>query len=709
MKQILQHLKTGRMELAEVPCPPVGPGQVLIRTTVSVISPGTEKMLIEFSKANLLQKARQQPDKVKQVLDKIKTDGLAPTLEAVFRKLDEPLPLGYCHAGVVVETGLGVADVQPGDRVISNGPHAEFTCIGRNLLARIPPNVPDEHAAFTVPAAIALQGIRLVAPTLGEKVCVFGMGLIGLLTVQLLRAGGCEVLAVDLNPRRLELARRFGAQTVDLSNGADPVSAARGWTAERGVDAAIIAASAKTDDIVHQAAEACRKRGRIVLVGVVGLNLRRSDFYEKELTIQVSCSYGPGRYDENYEQRGHDYPLGFVRWTEQRNFEAVLAAMAGGSLDVGPLVSHQFPFDEALKAYQTIEQDPAALGVVLRYGDSADRSAIVPVSQRPAAAAGKAVVGVIGAGNFAKAVLLPALAATGAELAWIADLNGPAARHAATKFSAENAACDYRPILNDARVHAVFIATGHHTHARLVCEALDAGKHVFVEKPLCLTRAELEEVEAAVRRHPSAILMVGFNRRFSPHTSRIRDLLTGRTAPLCMSMMVNAGPIPAEHWTQDPQRGGGRIIGEGCHFIDLLSCIAGAPVASVSAAMVGQGPAVRDDKTSILLTFADGSVGTINYFANGARDYPKELLEVFSDGRVLRLENFRVTRGYGFKGFKRFKTARQDKGHAAELARFIAAVEQGGEPPVPFAQIRNTTEASFAAVRSARERIVVVL
>ncbi len=306
-------------------------------------------------------------------------------------------------------------------------------------------------------------------------------------------------------------------------------------------------------------------------------------------------------------------------------------------------------------------------------------------------------------------MLLPSLAAGGAELAWIADLNGPAARHAAAKFSAENAASDYRPILNDGRVRAVFIATGHHTHARLVCEALDAGKHVFVEKPLCLTPAELDEVESAVRHHPSAILMVGFNRRFSPHTSKIRDLLTGRTAPLCMSMMVNAGPIPAEHWTQDPQRGGGRIIGEGCHFIDLLSCIAGAPVASVSAAMVGQGPAVRDDKMSILLTFADGSVGTVNYFANGARDYPKELLEVFSDGRVLRLENFRLTRGYGFKGFRRFKTARQDKGHAAELARFIAAVERGGEPPIPFAQIRNITEASFAAVRSARERVIVVL
>ena len=697
------------MELAEVPCPPVGRGQVLIQTRASLISAGTERMLVEFSKANLIQKARQQPDKVKQVLDKIKADGLLPTLETVFRKLDQPLPLGYCNAGVVLEAGQGVADLQPGDRVISNGNHAEVVCVPRNLVAKVPENVTDEQASFTVLSSIALQGVRLLGPCLGEKVMVFGMGLIGLITVQLLRASGCEVLGVDLNSQRLKLAEQFGAGTVDLSCGADPTEAARAWTTECGVDGVIITASAKTDEIMHQAAESCRKRGRIVLVGVVGLNLRRNDFYDKELTFQVSCSYGPGRYDESYEQGGHDYPPGYVRWTEGRNFAAILSAMSSGGLNVSPLITHRFKLDDTLQAYQTIEHDPSALGVVLQYGEQVNRSRIVTVSQCRTGATGKAVAGVIGAGNFSTAVLLPALARTGARLACIADLNGAAAKYAALKFGAEKAVTDYRQILDDKDVNTVFVVTSHNTHARFICEALNAGKHVFTEKPLCLNPAELEEIESAVRDHPSATLMVGFNRRFSPHTQRVKALLAGRSGPLCMNMTVNAGDIPASHWTQDPERGGGRIVGEGCHFIDLLSFIAASPIQSVSAAMVGQGPAVRDDKMSMVLEFADGSIGTVNYFANGARSYPKETLEIFSDGKVLRLENFRATYGFGFKGFKRFKTTRQDKGHAAEIAEMIRCVEQGGEPIIPFPQLRNATEASFAAMKSARESIRVTL
>jgi predicted dehydrogenase/NADPH:quinone reductase-like Zn-dependent oxidoreductase len=704
MKQILQNLKSGEMEIAEVPCAQPGRGQVLIQTRASLISAGTERMLVEFSKANLIQKARQQPDKVKQVLDKIKTDGLIPTLEAVFRKLDEPLPLGYCNAGVVLEVGPGITDLQPGDRVVSNGNHAEVVCVPRNLVAKIPENVSDEHAAFTVLAAIALQGVRLVRPTFGEKISVFGMGLIGLLTVQFLRASGCEVLAIDLNPQRLALAEKFGAKTADISNGGDPVAATRGFTSGQGIDASIITASAKTDEIMHQAAESCRKRGRIVLVGVVGLNLRRSDFYQKELTFQVSCSYGPGRYDESYEHGGHDYPAGFVRWTEGRNFEAVLSAISNGSLDLSPLVSHRFKLDDALKAYGVIENDPGALGVVLQYSGNVNRSSAVTVRQKTSATAGKAIVGVIGAGNFSKGVLLPALAKSGARLAYIADLNGAAAKQAAVKFEAQKAVSDYRQILDDKQVDAVFVITGHNTHARFICEALEAGKHVFVEKPLCLHETELDTIESAVCSHSSAILMVGFNRRFSPHTVKAVNLLAGRSVPLCMNMTVNAGEIPADHWVQDPERGGGRIVGEGCHFIDLLSFIADSPVKSVSAAMVGDGAAIRDDKMSIVLEFVDGSIGTVNYFANGAKSYPKEMLEIFSDGSVVRMENFRVTHGFGFKGFKRFKTSRQDKGHFAEVEAFIRRIEKGGEPLIPFSQLKNVTQASFAAVKSARER-----
>ena len=709
MKQILQHLRTGVMELADVPCPRPGRGQVLIRSRASLISAGTERMLVEFSQASLLQKARQQPDKVRQVLDKIRTDGLLPTLEAVFRKLDEPLPLGYCNAGVVLEVGPGVTDLSPGDRVVSNGNHAEVVCVPRNLCAKVPDNVPDEEAAFTVLAGVALQGVRLAQPTFGERFVVFGMGLLGLLTVQLLRANGCEVLAVDLDAGRLALAERFGARAVNVAAGGDPIAAAEAWTAGAGADGVIVTASAKSVDIMHQAATACRKRGRIVLVGVVGLALRRDDFYKKELTFQVSCSYGPGRYDEKYEQAGQDYPVGYVRWTERRNFEAVLGAMASGALRVKDIVTHRFPFDDALKAYERVQNDRAALGVVLEYPPEADLAQTVAVAasarqaKAPAAGAGgRVTVGVIGAGGFARGVLLPALAKAGARLAWVADLNGAAAQQSGAKFGAAQATSDYRRVLDDPAVQAVVVLVGHHLHARFVCEALAAGKHVFVEKPLAMNEEELAQVTRAAAAAPGRLLMLGFNRRFSAHIAKMRGLLAGRSEPLCMSMTVNGGAIPADHWTQDPERGGGRIVGEGCHFIDLLAHLAGARVEAVSAMMVGEGSAVRDDKTAILLRLADGSVGTVNYFSNGAKSYPKETLEVFSDGRVLRMENFRVTRGYGFQGFKKFKTFRQDKGHAAEVAAFLDRVARGGEPLISFGELANITLASLAAVASAR-------
>ena len=740
MKQVLQNVRTGEMRIAELPCPQAAPGSVLIRTRASLISAGTERMLVEFSRANLLQKARQKPEQVKLVLDMMRTNGILPTLEAVFNKLDEPLPLGYCNSGVVMDVGPGIHDIRKGDRVASNGPHAEIVCVPRNLCAKIPDSVTDEQAAFTVLASIALQGLRLAQPQLGEKFVVFGLGLVGLLTVQFLRANGCEVLGVDLNPERLKLAERFGARTVDLKAGADPGAAAEAWTNGKGVDGAIIAASAKTNAIVHQAATACRKRGRIILVGVVGLDLQRADFYEKELTFQVSCSYGPGRYDETYEQGGRDYPYGLVRFTEQRNFETVLDAIGGGALHVDDLITDRVIIADAVSAYEKLSDDPHALGVLLEYPGEPDRAPVIATARAPeaaAAAAGQAVVGVIGAGNFANTTLLPALSKTPARLVFVADLNAAAAEHAAAKYRFEKATTDHKALLNDPAVNTVFVVVGHHLHACFVQEALAAGKHVYVEKPLCLTEQELTEIEAtynsqlttrnlqlggnnaqpegtssalpvpdsAIRNPQSAILlMVGFNRRFSPHTAKMKDLLASRSGPLCMTMTVNAGELPPTHWTQDPERGGGRILGEGCHFIDLLAFLAGAPVTTVSAAMAGEGPAVREDKMSIVLTFADGSLGTVNYFANGAKSYPKEMLQVFSDNRVLTMQNFRRTRGYGFTGFKTFRTPRQDKGHNAEIAAFIDRIAAGGGPLIPFDELVNTTRASFAAVASARER-----
>ena len=696
-----------------MPCPQVGRGQILIQTRSSLISAGTERMLIEFSQANLIQKARQQPEKVKQVLEKMRTDGLMPTLDAVFRKLDEPLPLGYCNAGVVLEVGHGVHDIRQGDRVASNSPHAEIASVPRNLCAKIPDSVPDEEAAFTVLGSVALQGVRLALPTLGERFVVFGMGLLGLLTTQLLRASGCRVLAVDLSEERLKYAKEFGAKTVNIGAGGDPIAAVQAWTAGRGVDGAIITATAKTDAIIHQAAESCRKRGRIILVGVVGLNLRRDDFFEKELSFQVSCSYGPGRFDEKYEQEGQDYPEGYVRWTEERNFGAILEAIADGALNVKSLITHRFKLVEMVTAYDKIQNDSGALGVVLEYPTTVARTHSVRIEE-PEIGEGQldhrnhgehAVVGVIGAGNFAVSTILPAVRKTQARLKYVAGWrHGVAVQHAAKKFQAEQAVTEHRLLLEDPDVNTIFIITRHDTHAGLICETLRAGKHVFVEKPLCLTQQELQDIRELYTgldslRRPH--LMVGFNRRFSSHIVRAKELLEGRSEPLTMTMTVNAGPIPLDHWTQDPERGGGRIIGEACHFIDLFVHLTNAPVVRVAAMQVGDGTAVHEDKMSILLSFADGSVGSVHYFANGSKGFPKETLEVFSDGRVLRLENFRLTRGYGFKGFSKFKTRRQDKGHAAEIAQFIQLIDQGGRPLIQFKEIANVTEATLSAVEAA--------
>lgn len=703
MKQILQNLRTGQIEIADVPCPAIKPGYVLIKSRASLVSTGTERMLVDFGKANWINKARQQPEKVRQVWDKIRTDGLMPTMEAVFSKLDEPLPLGYCNAGVVLAVGSGVTDIQPGDRVANNGPHAEVVCVPRHLCAKIPGKLTDEEGAFVVLGSIALQGIRLAQPSLGEKFMVFGLGLIGLVTVQLLRANGCQVLAVDMDEKKLRFAESFGAQVIALENGVDPIMAARLWTSSKGVDGAIITAAARDDAILHQAAQSCRKRGRIILVGVVNLNLQRNDFYEKELTFQVSCSYGPGRYDEVYEQQGKDYPIGFVRWTEQRNFEAILEAMGAGHLRVTDFITHRVDFVDVVAAYDQTLHNSEGLGIIIHYPEKIDDSQTVSFNPKRIIASGDSSVGVIGAGNFARMILLPALAKSSAHLNIVADINGSAASYAARKYHFSQATTDHDLILNNKEIKTVFILVGHHLHARFVCEALEAGKHVFVEKPLAIREEELQRIIKYAEDHPDRMIMVGFNRRFSQHIQKIHKLLARRSGPLCMTMTVNAGIIPPDHWVQDPDRGGGRIIGEGCHFIDLMSFIADSPVVSVSSTIIGDYvDLVKEDKMSISLTFGDGSIGTIHYFANGSKSYPKETLEIFNDGRVIRMENYRVTRGYGFKNFGTYRTLRQDKGHQAEIGAFINSIIIGGDPLIPFESLINVTRASFSALEAAK-------
>ncbi len=690
MKQILQSLKTGATEIAEVPMPGISKGQLLISTSHTLVSAGTERMLVEFGKAGWIDKARQQPDKVRMVLDKIKTDGLMPTVEAVFNKLDQPLPLGYCNVGRVEKVGAGETAFEVGDRVISNGKHAEVVSVPFNLCAKVPDAVSDEEAAFTVLGAIALQGVRLVQPTLGETVVVTGLGLIGLMTVQLLRAHGCRVLGLDFDPAKLTLAKQFGAEVVDLAAGQDPVVVATTYSRARGVDAVIVTAATKSSEPMHQAALMCRKRGRIVLVGVAGLELSRDDFFQKELTFQVSASYGPGRYDPNYEEKGHDYPVGFVRWTEQRNFEAVLDMMADSRMDVKPLISHRFQIGEAEKAYELVGGAGASLGILLEYPGvqltQAARTVRLGTPQAiPASQGTKAVVSFIGSGNYAMAALIPAFKAAGARLRSVASSAGVSGVNAGCKFGFEEATTDTDRLFADAETNAIIVTTRHDSHARLVEQALQAGKHVFIEKPLCLTLDELAEIESRVASIASPpIVMVGFNRRFAPQVQRMKQLLSGATGPKAFVMTVNAGALPADHWTQDKNVGGGRIVGEACHFIDLLRYLAAAPISDHQRTAMDS---ATQDTVTLQLSFADGSIGTIHYFANGSKVFPKERLEVFAAGRVLQLDNFRKLTGFGWPGFSKMNLWQQDKGQKPCAKAFVDAIEGRGPPPIPFEDV----------------------
>lgn len=713
MKQILQSLENGETLLEEVPCPSIKAGCLLIRTRVSLVSAGTEKMLVDFGKANLIDKARQQPDKVKMVLDKIKTDGLLPTIEAVRSKMAQPLPIGYCNVGEVIEVGKGVEGFKVGDRVASNGKHAEVVCVPTNLCAKIPDSVDDESAAFTVIGAIALQGIRLVQPTLGEAVVVTGLGLIGLVTVQLLRANGCRVLGLDFDASKLAMAKQLGAEVVDLSKGEDPIAAANAFSRGNGVDAVIITAATKSNEPMHQAATMCRKRGRVVLVGVVGLELSRADFFEKEISFQVSCSYGPGRYDSSYEEGGQDYPIGFVRWTEQRNFEAILDMLEGKHVDMQPLISHRFSLEQTKQAYDLVGSGGQSLGILLQYPDDKTKSleevrkkTVKLVEQKSGKAIDKVTVGFIGSGNYATQVLIPAFQKTGATMMSVASSAGVSGVHAGKRNGFAETTTDTESLINHPDINTIVITTRHNSHARFVCDILKAGKHVFVEKPLALKLDELDLITSAYyEAHNSGkkpLVMVGFNRRFSPQIQKMKSLLDSAKEPKSFIMTVNAGDIPADHWTQDKAVGGGRIIGEGCHFIDLLRFLAGAPIVSYQAMMMGEsaGLKIRDDKVSINLAFEDGSFGTVHYLANGNKSFPKERLEVFCGGGILQLDNFRKLKGYSWPGFSKMNLWRQDKGNQACATEFVQAVRNGKNSPISFKELIEVSKISIEIAES---------
>jgi predicted dehydrogenase/threonine dehydrogenase-like Zn-dependent dehydrogenase len=703
VKQVLQNLKNGETLIEEVPAPVARDGSLRISTRVTLVSAGTERMLVDFARGSLISKARQQPDKVRQTLEKAGTDGLMATVEAVRSKLDEPLPLGYCNVGVVVDAG-GSEGFAVGDRVVSNGSHAEVVVVPRLLCARIPEAVPDDHAAFTVLGAIALQGVRLAQPTLGEAFVVSGLGLIGLITVQLLIANGCRVMGIDSDPARLDMARHFGAETCDLGKGENPLLRAQAFSRGRGVDGVLLTLASASDEPVSQAARMCRKRGRVVLVGVTGLKLNRSDFFESEVTFQVSCSYGPGRYDPLYEQKGRDYPFGFVRWTEQRNLEAILDLMASGRLDVGPLISHRMTIAEAGRAYDLLASGEPSMGILLDYpfdeavGESGRLRSEVSLPSTGTAASPGARMAFIGAGNYGGRVLVQAFKSGGAALEAVVSSGGVSAARTARKFGIRRASSDSASVLVDPEIDAVCIATRHDTHAPYVLQALNAGKHVFVEKPLCLTDEELDAIVAAATAAPGCLLTVGFNRRFAPMVVRMRELLASVPTPKAFIMTVNSGAIPTTHWTQDPQAGGGRLVGEACHFVDLLRHLAGTPVVDMSVnALAAPGGPACSDVASISLTFADGSIGTVHYLANGHKAHPKERLEVFAGGKVILLDNFRRLTAHGFAGFSSMKSMSQDKGQTALANAFVAAMQGRGPAPIPIEELLEVSRLSIRA------------
>jgi predicted dehydrogenase/threonine dehydrogenase-like Zn-dependent dehydrogenase len=707
----MQNMANGETILVDAPAPAPQTERLLIHTKCSLISAGTERMLVGFGRASYLEKARQQPEKVRMVLDKIQTDGLMTTIEAVQSKLAQPLPLGYCNVGVVAQTGMGVRGFKPGDRVVSNGPHADVVKVGQNLCARIPDGVDDESAAFVVIASIGLQGLRLAQPTLGEAFVVIGVGLIGLLTVQLLRAQGCRVLAIDFDEFKLTLARQFGAETCNPSKGEDPVATGMEFSRGQGVDGVIITASTKSNDPVSQAARMSRKRGRIVLVGVAGLELNRADFYTKELSFQVSCSYGPGRYDPDYEERGQDYPLGFVRWTEQRNFEAILDMLAMGQLNVQPLITHRFAFEDAAAAYQQLTEGLGGLGILLQYSSTPavrDVRTVTLLTDRKYDASSP-VLGFIGAGNYASRILIPAFKAAGAQFHTVVTSGGISGVIHARKSGFSVASTDVEAMLANTIINTAVIVTRHDTHSRLVTQALHAGMHVFVEKPLAINLVELADVQAAyLSAHHAGSgpqLMVGFNRRFAPQVQKMKALLHSLKEPKSFLMTVNVGAIPITHWTQDAAVGGGRLIGEACHFIDLMRFLSASPIVSVQARRMGDTPGVDvvDDKASITLGFEDGSFGTIMYLANGSASFPKERVEVFSAGRVLQLDNFRKLRGYGWPGFSKLNLWRQDKGQGSCAVAFLQGLQKG-VAAIPVAEIFEVARVTIEVAQQLRRQ-----
>ncbi len=715
MLSVVENFKNGKLELADVPAPICRPGCVLVANRASLISAGTERAVISLAKKSLAGKALKRPDLVRQVIDKVRRDGLMATIKTVRSKLDSPIALGYSSAGVVLETASGVNNASPGDRVACAGAgwatHSEVVSVPKNLCVRIPDAVSFEDASYVTLGAIAMHGVRQARPALGERVAVIGCGLLGLLTTGILAAAGARVFAIDINESRLELAATLGASGTASTGAGDVAALAEGFTEGVGFDAVLITAATKSSDPLHLAARIARDRARIVVVGDVGMHVRRRPLYEKELTIVMSRSYGPGRYDPVYEERGIEYPLGYVRWGEKRNLAEFLNLIADGKVNVAALTTHTFPIRDALSAYDIVlgKRPEPHIGIVLGYDEEPSLDRLVELSQRSEPGGRSAIgVGFVGAGAFARSVLLPALSACeGAEPVAISSAGGLSAEDAGRKFGFRYAVTDFQKILDDDSVNAVIIATRHNLHATQVTAALAAGKDVYVEKPLALTRDELEDVRRAYVE-AGRMLMVGFNRRFSPHALAAKELFAGLKRPLVINYRVNAGVVARDSWIQDPAEGGGRILGEVCHFIDLATFFCGTLPRRVFAARAGGGALDEDaDNVVVTLVFGDGSVGVITYVASGETSFSKERVEIAGGGKTAVIEDFRRTYLYSSSRRRTVKTA-QDKGHGAEMAAFFEGLTVG-RAPIRFDELYAVTLGALAVEESLAKAAPVVL
>ncbi len=705
MKQLLQHIKNGQTVIEEIPVPTPREGQALVKVSASLVSAGTERMVVEFAEKSYLGKARSRPDLVKQTLDKAKREGIMPTVQAVFNRLDQPMALGYSSAGTIVALGKNMQGFKVGQRVACAGggyaSHAEYNVVPRNLLTPLPKNVDFESAAFTTLGAIALHGFRLAEPQLGENVAVIGLGLLGLMTIQFAAAAGCNVLGIDLDPKRIQLAEGLGLKAVTRPRAE---SASQAFTANRGFDSVIICADTSSNDPVELAGVIARDRTKVVATGAVGLNFPRKIYYEKEISFINSRSYGPGRYDSNYEENGNDYPIGYIRWTEGRNFQAVVEMMASRKLKVESLISHRFPIEEGVKAYEVItgKRKEPFLGVLLTYGEEVGKLESLKVVRFnvPTFKPATCKLGVLGAGLYANATLLPVLKNNkDFELVGIASSGGLHAQHSGKKFGFQYAAASDDEIINDPNINTVAILTRHDSHADLVVKALKAGKHVFVEKPLAINSNQLAAVRKQLLKTDNCLLLTGFNRRFSPLARKLKSLVVNRQSSMYLHYRVNAGYIPLNHWTQDPALGGGRIIGEACHFIDLITFLVGAAPVSVTAHALPNAGKYREDNVSMTFTFPDGSIGVVDYLANGDKSVPKERLETFCEGMIATLDDY-VSLTTVKDGKKTVQSGAQDKGWKAEMTAFAESIRSGGEAPIPYDQLIGVTKSTFAAVES---------